>query len=1021
MDLEHSNDSRFNTRIGCIMILMWLLVLLCLWRLTIVQYLDHDKYTAQAHSQQTQRIKSAPIRGKILDRNRHEFATTTMAYDLYVSPRQLFNKRAGKRWTTNQLKVAGYSDADIKRIIDNKTTIPLELPREALWNLAEDIAAFTGTPIEKVFDIVSGNGRRTTVTRTIVTNTKQSYLMAYTRLLGLEHLLPKDKIQTAKKEVVSVMMPADTIVGKNVSQEMRDRFNEIFHQNINGDLANGIRPRYTYTTSTLSLINTNATYFLGTNHREYPQGELAGSVVGLTTANEWGDNQGVSGIEYSYNDILKGSSSSIRVRVNAGQKPIDTVTTDALKHGYGYTVVMTIDEKIQRETERALQYHVGRLRAAGGQAVVMDVKTGEVLAMASSPSFDPSRRLGTPTNRCITDAIEPGSVMKAFVYAAAIDAGKINPNTTINCGNGILPISGRKKPIIDTHAIGSVPAIKAFMESSNVGASRVFSTFSIGNTKRSTYFKEAHDALKVFGFGEKTGIDLPYEIKGIFKPYSQWNLSTQASIAMGYEVLCTPIQIVTAMASIGNEGKYMQPHVVKAILDFNGNVVQTFEPKMLRRVCKEETARTMWNMLEQVVLDGTAMSARLDNWRVGGKTGTTNKHIAGKGYDQTGTKHVGSFCGLAPIPNPKLAIYVWIDEPTTENRMHFGGLSAAPAFRDIAEACLDIMKVPQQEVPLPTTARNIYKLNVYRSTISRAIRRLLVPKSTVMNKPLYSSDTIMEIVNRLNKHEDAIPVMPGSMPDLRGMSIREAAEKLTGINKEFNITGTGVVVEQDPEPYMPIENDKTIKLQLGTPMEAELAILRGNELPGPLLQDAIGQNIALNTETESNSVNVQPVRLRIGNETVELPTTRTITPMSEQLIMQEPQESSATITATYPDKDPRANLNEQFKDFSVDWYKYDQRQLLMQQKSAPINTTKPPKATQSSAKDGNGSASSQSVEKKAKKAASDNDYPASQADKYDNPAKSPSLLRNQLPTELRRRNPTPPRGSTTQKTSFYDF
>ena len=917
--MDSREDRIFKIRTGWMIGLIWLMIFLCIWRLAVVQVVEQNKYEVKAEIQQKKTIKAPPIRGKIVDRNKRDFATTNLTYDMYISPRDCTNAQAGRLWTTTQLREAGYSEAQVKAIRKNRTEIPKELPEEVLRPLAEDIASFTNRNVDEIYKIVSGQDRQTTRTRTIVNNTQKSWLQAYAGILGLHHFFPDGMFSQVTREKVQVQEPLDIVVKRQVTQEMRDRFMEMFNKNRKGDPKNGIRPRYTYTTSSMTVISENAVYFNGSNNRNYPQGELAGTVVGLTTGNEWGDNLGAFGIEKAYDDDLRGTSTGISVRVTAGQKNLDALTTDITKIGYGHTVIMTIDERMQRETERALQFHVGRLSADGGQAVVMDVKTGEILAMASSPSFDPERRLGSGKNRSVNDAVEPGSVMKIFVYTAVMDAGKVTPNTIIDCGGLTWTMSNGRK-ITDTHAIGTVPAIRAFAESSNIGSVKTFNQLGA-----SPPYTAAYNALAKFGFGELTGIDLPFEIPGKLRKPKFWSGLSMGSLAQGYEILVTPVQVVSAIAAIGNGGMYMQPHIVKGIEDYDGRVVRTIEPKVVRRVCSEATSKKMLSMLEQVVIDGTAMTARLDNWRVGGKTGTTMKSGGKAGYGNN--KYVGSFCGLAPITDPKLAIYVWVDNPTTENRQYFGGLSAAPIFRDIAEAGMNLYNIPKQEVPLPEDKGKLYKLNSTRDSIARAVRNLLVaPTAQAAAAGDTSSSALMNTLSKLVDTEELPDIAPNSMPDLRGKSLREAADVLKGINLPFEIDGTGVVVKQSPEPFMPFEEGDVVKLKLGTLTEAEMAMFR-DELPDLNKGKQSDAADIAGTPSPEESQRVGQLLIKVGHETIALPTTSTVSPMSRQIRMEDESGDLPTSQSREnAERDSRGvPMLKPISDYSSAWRNYDMK------------------------------------------------------------------------------------------------
>lgn len=416
--------------------------------------------------------------------------------------------------------------------------------------------------------------------------------------------------------------------------------------------------------------------------REYPYKELAAHVIGFSNA----DDEGQAGIELSQEDVLKGEVvKKIRERDRLGRVYDET----GAEREPPKDIVLTINYAIQYKAEEALAAGVKAANAKSGKAIVLDPKTGEILAMANYPTFDPN---GYSTidpdkwrNRAVQDNFSPGSVMKMVTYGAALEKGLIDPAEVVNCGDGRLTVGGYT--FSDSHAIGTVSYTKAFAQSSNVGAIR---------TGQKVGREDFYKYVTKFGFGRKTGIELPAEADGLLSQPANWGGMTLASMSIGYEIAVTQLQTAVAFATIANNGVKVQPHVLKEIRQSDGKPVSAIKPTT-ERVVSEETARELRKMLREVVLNGTAKQAQLHGYSSGGKTGTAWK------YDPqlrrvNREKYISSFVGFAPADDPRVVIAITIDEP--RGALRYGGQVAAPVFRQIAEQVLPALNVlPDGTVP----------------------------------------------------------------------------------------------------------------------------------------------------------------------------------------------------------------------------------------------------------------------------------------------------------------------------------
>ncbi len=445
-------------------------------------------------------------------------------------------------------------------------------------------------------------------------------------------------------------------------------------------------------TAAVQALGLDGIEFVPERNRFYPNKTLASHALGFTGL----DGYGLEGIEFSYDRYLRGSDSNFTVFKDAlGKVFNEEHHKDA--HSDGHNIVLTIDRALQYITESALQETVQEYSARSGIAIVMEPQTGAILALAHAPFFNPNAftdfNKEVWRNRAITDPFEPGSTMKIFSAAAAIDSGHIKASSIFYCENGAYKIGQNIVHDIKKHGWLSLQQIIKY--SSNIGAVKI--SEKVGSRRLYTTFQK-------FGFGAKTGIDSPGETAGSLFHYKNWTTVDAGAVAFGYGLSVSAIQLITAASAIANDGILMKPYFVKAITDQSGKILKQFQPQTVRQVISKRSARTVRNIMKTVITQGgTGTNAALEGYTVGGKTGTARK------LDENGTysdsRHIASFVGFTPAENPKLTILVVIDEPKGK---YYGGTVAAPVFRRIAREALNYLNIsPQSGTKRFATSRRI--------------------------------------------------------------------------------------------------------------------------------------------------------------------------------------------------------------------------------------------------------------------------------------------------------------------------
>jgi cell division protein FtsI (penicillin-binding protein 3) len=419
--------------------------------------------------------------------------------------------------------------------------------------------------------------------------------------------------------------------------------------------------------------------FMPDAKRFYPKGHLASHVLGLVDI----DNKGIEGAELKYESYLSRSGGKVFFARDAGGRRLSQGVEMESK---GNDLVMTIDEGLQYIVETELNNAMEQWRASAATVIMMDPFTGEILSIANRPAFNPNLRDRSNDrerrNRAITDCYEPGSTFKIIVGTAALEEEAVKLDTTFDCSRGSVKVGGRV--IHDAHKHGVLTFREVIQKSSNVGS--VMVGMKLGREKVYKY-------AKAFGFGEKTGIDLPGEVSGWIRTPDKWSGMSIGSIAIGQEVAVTPLQVLRAYSAIANGGFLVTPHVVSKVINPDGHILWSFKPDY-KRVISQRTAETFKEILKTVTEEGgTAKAAAVSGNFVAGKTGTAQMiDPVTKSYSKE--KFVSSFVGYVPADNPRIAMIVVIYEPKGQV---YGGVVAAPAFKRIAENALSYMNVPRED------------------------------------------------------------------------------------------------------------------------------------------------------------------------------------------------------------------------------------------------------------------------------------------------------------------------------------
>jgi cell division protein FtsI (penicillin-binding protein 3) len=567
----------------------------------------------------------------------------------------------------------------------------------------------------------------------------------------------------------------------------------------------------------ITALNLKGIYLQKENQRFYPKRDLAAHVLGFVDL----DEKGLGGIEYELDHQIRGRSEKIVVMADARQRWFDG---GEAQRESGADVLLTLDEKIQYITERELDAAIAQTHSIAGSAMVMNPITGEILALANWPKFNPNKASDAPAearmDRAVSALYEPGSTFKLVTLAAAFNEGITRTDEVFDCENGSVLVAGHR--IHDHEPFGLLNVAQILAKSSDVGAIKIALRLQA---------PRFYDYIRAFGFGTPTGVDLPGESKGLVRPLDNWGSFSIGSISMGQEIGVTPIQLIAAVSAVANGGLLYKPHVIEELQ--RGNRVLPAEglltPTEPRRVIRPETAATLRRLMEGVILEGTGPKAHLDGWTSAGKTGTAQKIDPATGrYSRT--RYIASFTGFAPINNPAVTILVSLDSPVG---LHEGGQVAAPVFKRIAEQVLAYLDVPR-DVPLnPKLIQAAYKKRASEdgssledfSTVDFSGQPDPLPAASQTTTPNGQAQPALRTPSLTVAVDQGGEI---EVPDFSGKPMREVAGTALRLGLDPVLVGSNLAMNQSPAPGARVRRGAKITVQFGTPIEKKSKPHTGN-------------------------------------------------------------------------------------------------------------------------------------------------------------------------------------------------
>lgn len=579
------------------------------------------------------------------------------------------------------------------------------------------------------------------------------------------------------------------------------------------------------TSARIRALNLKGIYFQKEPKRFYPKNDLAAQVIGYVGM----DDEGLAGIERSFDERLRGRAGKMLITMDARHRWVGRVEKNPVP---GQNLVLTIDEDIQHIAEKELEAAMQQTHAEAGTVVIQNPRTGEILALANYPTFNPNNSRGISPkslrNRAVSDAYEPGSTFKMVTIAAALEEKVTNPNEVFDCQMGKIFLGGRT--IHDHKAYGMLTVSQVLQNSSDVGAIKI--ALRLGDDRMYKYIRD-------FGFGSRTGIELPGETRGMTKPVSRWSKMSIGAISMGQEIGVSPLQLVSMTSAMANDGIWTPPRIVAGTTAGSVDVVGgparslVFHPGQQHRVISSMTAAEMREMLQEVVLKGTGKNAILDGYSSAGKTGTAQK--INPLTHRYGSKDIASFSGFAPVNNPAVTITVILDSPVGP---HEGGLVAAPAWARIAQQVLEYLDVPH-DVDVRSSQRMLLRASKDRgdsmegspdhigeevaesdnteteptvSTVTQASNGVVPvtyhqPVNQTPNLPVADGSNASAITpsEQQNPPPKTGTVVLDSdsaltVPSFLGKPVRTVIEESERAGLEVDVFGSGVAKQQNPPP-----------------------------------------------------------------------------------------------------------------------------------------------------------------------------------------------------------------------------
>src|SRR6202050_1600900 len=603
--------------------------------------------------------------------------------------------------------------------------------------------------------------------------------------------LPMDSVFADPAEITDVEM-VSRLLSRGLEIPAEDLEEKIRDARTPVRLARKLSPE---TVQRITDMNLKGVFFQKENRRVYPQRELAASVLGYVDV----DEKGIGGIEYSLDRQIRGRPGKMMVMADGHRRWYDRTESAA---DPGASVTLTVDETIQSIAEKELGRATADTHAKAGTVVVQDTNSGELLAVANWPAFDPNDAgaysAEARIDRAVASAYEPGSTFKVLTLTGAIENGVATPDELVDCQMGQIMVSGRL--IHDWKRFGLLSVREILEHSSDVGAIKV--ALRLGGPR-------FYDTIRAFGIGQPTGIELPGENHGLLRPVENWSASSIGSLAMGQEVSVTPIQIVSAISAVANGGTLYRPHIVREI--DGGEPGALRPPPAPQQATDGRTAATVGEMMEGVVLEGTGKPARLDGYTAAGKSGTAQKIDPATGR-YSATQYNSSFVGFAPVNSPVISILVVLDSPVGA---HHGGEVGGPVVKRIAEQVLAYRDEPH-DVPAPSDVETAKNLQVPPRPDARSdgasdaaqARFQAAVANTELPKPTSALPTVA--------FGDLSAVV---VPSLAGRTVRGVTEECSRLGLMPSLIGSGVALEQYPAAGAQVLRGSRVTVRFGHPGE----------------------------------------------------------------------------------------------------------------------------------------------------------------------------------------------------------
>ncbi|HDT12263.1 MAG TPA: PASTA domain-containing protein, partial [Candidatus Marinimicrobia bacterium] len=520
--------------------------------------------------------------------------------------------------------------------------------------------------------------------------------------------------------------------------------------------------------------------------RQYPYGDIAGHILGYVG---W-DNEGITGIEHLYNETLRGVEGWEQVQYDRKGRRVSAAGIKGSPKKDGGNVFLTIDIDYQTILEEEIEKAVRTYGAESGMGILINPNTGEILGMASWPNFNPNNAGNEPPghkrNRVISDSFEPGSVYKIVTAAAALESGNFTRNSMVYCENGKWEFLGRT--IHDTKKNEWLSLEDVIIHSSNIG---------IGKIAQLEGDEAIYNMSKQLGFGEKTGLFPAAEVQGTLRPASEWKRISSTQVAMGHNVTTTLLQLTMAFSAIANNGRLMQPMIVRSAYSPDNELLYSGKVSVIRRVMSESTATIMREILEETVTKGTGVNAYIEGYRVAGKTGTAQKVVDGT---YSNSKYISSFIGFFPANKPVLVCGITLDSPTYGK--HWGSACATPTVKEVFTRIINTTEFVNLYEWVRPAEKQIADVESRISPVSHPLSASLGTGSTEKSKNTVKNNEIRpmtrSIIHSRGETDLSISV---KMPDVRGMTVKNAQHILSRLSMNYEIKGSDkFIIKQNPLP-----------------------------------------------------------------------------------------------------------------------------------------------------------------------------------------------------------------------------